>query len=274
MSLVLALAVLAAGNATAAVAKPVANMYSRPSEDADVVSQAIYGTNVGIVEQRPGWARVRTPDEYTGWMPLDSLKPGVGYPAGGAVEVGSLFAHLYREPDVTHRRPLLTVPFETRLETVGESHGRWLEVRLVDGGLAWVQTGDLVVHPEPLSIEAAIALARRFVGLPYTWGGASSFGYDCSGFTQMLCRRRGIRIPRDAGPQARWAGFVPVDKSGLQPGDLLYFGKSLEKIDHTGMYIGQGKFIHATAYLCPVVQISDLEEAHWAELLVASRRPR
>ena len=189
-------------------------------------------------------------------MPLASLKPGAAYPAAAAVEVCSLFAHLYREPDVTRHQPLLTVPFETRLEMAGEPGERWLKVRLVDGGSAWVQTGDVLLHPEPLSVEASIALARRFVGQPYTWGGTSSFGYDCSGFTQMLYRRRGIRIPRDAGPQARWTGFVPVAKSSLQPGDLLYFGPSVEKIDHTGMYIGQGEF------------------AHWAALLVACRRPR
>jgi gamma-D-glutamyl-L-lysine dipeptidyl-peptidase len=271
--LLLAMAFLAAGN-TAVVSWPVANMYSQPSEDAGVVSQAIYGSGVGILEERPGWARVRTSDDYEGWMPLEALKRGAAYPAGRAAEVDSLFAHLYSEPDVTRRKPLLTVPFETRLEMAGDPGPRWLEVRLVDGRTGWAQVGDVVIDPQPLPISAALTFAQRFLGLPYTWGGTSTFGYDCSGFTQMLLRRRGIRIPRDAGPQARWSGFTAVDKSALAPGDMLYFGKTPEKIDHTGMDLGEGRFIHATTHEHPAEQISALADPYWTGLLVACRRPR
>jgi cell wall-associated NlpC family hydrolase len=190
--------------------------------------------------------------------------------------VSSLFAHVYRDADVTRHQPLVTVPFETRLEVAAEPAGndRWLEVRLPDDRSGWVQRGDVAFDAKPLSIDETIALAKRFLGLPYTWGGTSSFGYDCSGFMQMLCRRRGILMPRDAGPQARWSGVVLVERTALRPGDLLYFGRSAEKITHTGMYIGDGRLIHATTHQHPVVQISDLAEAHWTELLVACRRPR
>ena len=112
----------------------------------------------------------------------------------------------------------------------------------------------------------------RFLGLPYTWGGTSSFGYDCSGFTQMLCRRLGARIPRDADVQAAWPGVVPVKREDLAPGDLLFFGSAADHITHTGMYIGDGKFINATTWVHPVVQICDLGDPHWAHLLVACRR--
>jgi cell wall-associated NlpC family hydrolase len=60
----------------------------------------------------------------------------------------------------------------------------------------------------------------------------------------------------------------------LRPGDLLYFGRSPEKITHTGMYIGHGQFINATTYQHPVVQISRLKEPRWTKLLVAARRLR
>jgi hypothetical protein len=279
MHLFMALAFLAAAAPQAVVLKPAANMYAQPSDDAEVVSQAIYGTTIGVTETRPGWLHVRTPDDYTGWMPAGDLRRlGSGEPpyASGrrVARVESLFANIYSESDIARRRPLITVPFETRLEVIAEPPGddRWLEVRLPDDRSGWLQRGDISFATEPLSIATAIELSRRFLGLPYTWGGASSFGYDCSGFTQMLCRRRGTTIPRDADVQAAWQGMVPVKREDLKPGDLLFFGSAADRITHTGMYIGEDKFINATTWIHPVVQICDLGDPHWTRLLVACRR--
>jgi cell wall-associated NlpC family hydrolase len=269
------MALFAAALPNAVVLSPVANMYSKPSEDADVVSQAIYGSNVGVVERQEGWARIRTADDYSGWTPLSALLPGKAYAASGRVaEVASLFAHIYREADVTAHAPLLTVPFESRLEVAVEPPGqaRWLQVRLPDGRAGWVQAGDIAFDAKPLGIPETIEFSKRFLGLPYTWGGTSSFGYDCSGFAQMLMRRRGVPIPRDAQPQADWSGMAPVERKDLQPGDLLYFGESAKKITHTGVYLGDGKFIDATTWQTPMVRIDDLNDAHWSRLLVAVGR--
>jgi gamma-D-glutamyl-L-lysine dipeptidyl-peptidase len=278
MLFVLAMALLAA-NPLAVVRKPAANMYSAATEQADVVSQAIYGSNVALLEEKGGWARVRTADDYAGWMPETSFwrlpagqKP---YAAEGRVaQVEALFANLYQEPDVTRHQPVLTVPFETRLLILAEpkDNQRWLEVRLVDGGAAWVQRGDVTFETAAVPVPAVIALSKRFLGLPYLWGGTSTFGFDCSGFVQMLCRRRGVLIPRDAQPQAEWSGFAPVERKELQPGDLLYFGKAAGGITHTGMYLGDGQFISATTHNQPVVRIDRLDDPYWSQLLVAARR--
>jgi cell wall-associated NlpC family hydrolase len=277
MQWLLAMALLAAHAQTAVVTAPVANMYKQPGADSEVVSQAICGTNVGVLEERAGWMRIRTPDDYTGWTAAAGLRPldGAAKPyasSGRVAQVSSLFAHIYRETDVTRHQPLLTVPFETRLEVLGEPGERWLQVRLPDDRAGWVQQGDVSLDARPLSIDETIALSRRFLGLPYTWGGTSSFGYDCSGFTQMLCRRRGVRLPRDADQQAAWDGVAPVERDHLQPGDLLFFGSGAGHITHTGMYIGDGKFINAATWIHPVVQICDLADPHWERLLVACRR--
>jgi len=263
----------------AVVLRPVASMYSRPTREADVVSQALYGYTVTIVEQQPGWARVRTPDDYTGWMPLEWLRllgPGERpYATQGRIaQVESLFANIYREPDVTRREPLMMLPYEVRLELTAEPQpeARWLQVRLVDGGEAWIQRGDVRLEFAPASPEELIVFARRFIGLPYLWGGTSTFGYDCSGFVQMLCRRRGVLIPRDAAPQFRWQKMAPVAADDLRPGDLLYFGSSSEKITHTGMYLGNGEFINATTYRQPAVRIDRLDDPHWQKLFVGARR--
>ena len=276
-----------AKNGVYVVVVPVANMYSHPSEKSDVVSQAIYGTNVTLLMARGEWSRIQTPDRYRGWVPsrhLRILLVGDGYATSGpTVQVQSLFANIYNEPDVTVHKPVVTVPFETRLEVAPEDtkHTKkpakkipegWLQVRLPVLENAWIQTGDVVADPKPLSIPESIELGKRFLGVPYLWGGSSSFGFDCSGFTQMLVRARGIIMPRDADKQAAWSGVMPVERKDLQAGDLLFFGSSTKEITHTAMYIGDGQFIQDTTNGHPVVQISRLDDEPWTRLLVACRR--
>ncbi len=261
------------------VVVPVANMYSAATENSDVVSQAIIGSNVVTLEVRDNWARVRTADQYSGWMAGDTLRKlgesGAYAKSGSVVQVEALFANLYGVTDVTSRKPVLTVPFETRLEVVAEGKGDdagWLQVRLPDQRTAWIQNGDVNRDPQPLTIAQSIDLAKRFLGLPYLWGGRSSYGYDCSGFTQMLVRSRGFNMPRDADLQAAWDGVVAVDRKDLRPGDLLFFGQAADKITHTGLYIGEGQFIHTTTNSHPVTQISRLDDDPWTRLLVACKR--
>jgi hypothetical protein len=261
------------------VVVPVANMYSATTEDSDVVSQAIIGSNVVTLEVRGNWARVRTADQYTGWMLGDALRKlgesGTYGRSGQVVQIEGLFANLYSETDITLHKPVVTVPFETRLEVVAEGKGNnagWLQVRLPDQRIAWIQSGDINRDPQPLTIAQSIALAKRFLGLPYLWGGRSSYGYDCSGFTQMLVRSRGITMPRDADLQAAWEGLEAVDRKDLRAGDLLFFGSGGGKITHTAMYIGGGELIHATTHDHPVVQISRLDDQPWTRILVACRR--
>ena len=269
------LALFAASVPNAVVQQPVANMYSKPSEDADVVSQAIFGANVAVMEQKDGWAHIRTADEYLGWTPLKSLVVGPAYASQGKVaEVRSLFAHIYREASVTKHAPVITVPFESKLEVIGDAmdDARWVQVRLPDDRSGWIQAGDVSLASKKMSIAETLEFSKRFLGLPYTWGGTSSYGYDCSGFSQMLGRQRGISMPRDAQPQADWSGVIAVDRKDLKPGDLLYFGSSDKKINHTGIYLGDGKFINATTWQTPMVRIDDLNDPHWTSLLVACRR--
>jgi gamma-D-glutamyl-L-lysine dipeptidyl-peptidase len=267
------------------VVVPVANMYAQPTEKSAVVSQALYASNVTLLVARGEWSRIQTSDRYRGWTPsryLRLVQVGNGYATSGpTVQVESLFANVYAEPDVTRHKPVVTIPYEVRLEVVDEpkdaaskekSHEGWLHVRLPEMREAWIQASDVVSDPKPLSIAETIELAKRFLGLPYLWGGRSSFGFDCSGFTQMLIDARGANMPRDADQQAAWNGLVAVERSDLQAGDLVYFGSSAKNITHTGMYIGEGQFIHDATNGHPVVQISRLDDEPWTRLLVACRR--
>lgn len=260
------------------VVKPVANMYHESTTNSDVVSQAIYGGNVTLVEFKKHWVKIKTADSYTGWMQLGDLRKLAGHPyaaQGPAVRVVELSANVYREPDVTAHAPVATIPWESRLEVVSEKAAegdRWIKVRLPDNSEAYVQSGDVSTDFAPLTIDQMIAVARKFLGITYTWGGTSSYGFDCSGFTQMLQRQRGVVMPRDADLQAAWTGVAEVQRKDLQPGDLLFFGENATHITHTGMYIGNGEFIHDTTHEHPMVQISKLDDKPWTEILVAARR--
>jgi gamma-D-glutamyl-L-lysine dipeptidyl-peptidase len=283
---ILILSAAAAAQMRWVVAQPVLDMYSGPSLDKDVTSQAIYGTTIQQVpatDAPDGWIQIKTPDDYPGWvqrsglLPLDTTENYAGR-GKHVVRAANRGANVYRETDVTAHAPLLRLPFETALEVVDDSKKasqRWIEVRLVDGRHAFIQRGDVEERTDKkLTIDEAIALAHKFLGVTYTWGGTSSFGYDCSGFMQMLMRKRGVLMPRDADVQAAWSGLVPVKREELKPGDLLYFGSSEKNITHTGMYIGNGEFIHDTTHDHPMVQISRLADQPWTRLLVACRRAK
>jgi gamma-D-glutamyl-L-lysine dipeptidyl-peptidase len=265
------------------VVVPVANMYSKPSDKSDVVSQAIYGSNVTLLVARGEWSRIQTADHYNGWVPSRHIRiilTGNGYATNGpTVQVASLFANVYSDPDITRHKPVITVPYETKLEVATSQKANavpegWVYIKLPGLTNAWIQVGDVISDPKPLSIPESIELAKRFIGIPYLWGGTSSFGFDCSGFTQMLMRARGMNMPRDADKQAAWSGVIAVERKDLQPGDLLFFGSARNQITHTGMYIGDGQFIHDTTNDHPVVKISKLDDEPWTRLLVACRRAK
>lgn len=93
--------------------------------------------------------------------------------------------------------------------------------------------------------EEIVAYAKQFLGKPYVYGGSSPSGFDCSGLTSYVYKHFGYSLSRTASGQA--SNGVKVDKDELQPGDLVLFkNHALTKIGHVGIYIGDGKMIHAS----------------------------
>ncbi|AGK97354.1 C40 family peptidase [Clostridium pasteurianum] len=91
--------------------------------------------------------------------------------------------------------------------------------------------------------QAVVKYAEQFIGVNYVWGGESPTGFDCSGFTKYVYGHFGVTLPHKASTQYKYGNSI--SKSNLEPGDLVFFGKTASGIYHVGIYIGGGKFIHA-----------------------------
>jgi cell wall-associated NlpC family hydrolase len=110
------------------------------------------------------------------------------------------------------------------------------------------------------------AMATRYLGIPYRWGGASpSTGFDCSGFVMFLYARVGVTLPHNAAAQYRYGR--PVARANLVPGDIVFF----DGLGHDGIYLGGGRFIHSP-HSGDVVKISSLSESWYSSRWVGARR--
>jgi len=272
--------------AQAVVVAAVENMYAAPDEGAEVVSQATLGQVVDVLQTSGAFDRVRTPDLYEGWLPRAAVSPYADGAApryaraGRVVEVTSLMAYLYRNADVETARPLTGAPLTTRLEVAADGPGEdWLAVRLPSGEMAYVQVGDVkAVDPAAPrrrgSPEEVLATARRFLGVPYLWGGMTARGLDCSGLVSRVYLANGVMLPRDADLQFDSPVLAPVERAALQPADLVFFGRGPKAITHVGLYVGDGRFVSATIHGTPSVHEDRLDDPHWAPAYQGARRPR
>ncbi|HEX8394428.1 MAG TPA: C40 family peptidase [Longimicrobium sp.] len=103
--------------------------------------------------------------------------------------------------------------------------------------------------------DSVVSMARQQLGRRYVFGGTSPRGFDCSGFTQYLMRAFDVNLPRTAAQQARVGREVPRDRSLLRPGDLLTFGRG-GRVTHVGVYVGNGRYVHASSGQGRIVESS------------------
>lgn len=111
--------------------------------------------------------------------------------------------------------------------------------------------------------------AERFIGTPYVWGGTTPQGFDCSGFTQYVYRVNGVEVPRNSYDQFAVGESVP--KQELQPGDLVFFSTYAPGPSHLGIYVGEGKFVHALNDKTGVIT-STLEEQYYHSRFIGAKR--
>jgi len=243
------------GNKTWALATlSASNIRSLPDHSSELVSQAEMGTPMKVLDVKENWYRVQTPEHYIGWMDagglalmtlqeLEQWKNAKRYLYN---DMASSVLQLPRK----HAEIVSDLVLGDLFVVEAKKCGYW-KVRLPDGRVGYVRKKNCRSfsdwsQAEP-NAQAIISVAKKMMGSPYLWGGATSKGVDCSGFMKMVYYSQGVILARDASQQARYG--EPIDFkniSNLQPCDLLFFGKSAQRITHVGMYLGNGDFIHAT----------------------------
>lgn len=118
-----------------------------------------------------------------------------------------------------------------------------------------------------------VLTAMNFLGVPYRRGGSNAEqGFDCSGFTRYVFEHSlGLVLPRRADEQAKQAGLAQVLRDELKPGDLVFFNTMRRAFSHVGIYVGDGKFIHAPRS-GGEVRIEDMRQAYWSKRFNGARR--
>jgi cell wall-associated NlpC family hydrolase len=236
-----------------------------PSDDAPLDTELLHGETVVVYDEHNGWAWLQNEtDGYVGYARADALGPLLGPLTH---RVAALRSFVFPGPDLkTPPRDLLSL--HAGIRVTGQD-GRYS--RLSNGG--WIYSAHLSAAERFEDDHAAVAL--RFLGTPYLWGGRSSIGLDCSGLVQLSLARCGRHVPRDTDMQAAGIGR-PVDFAGdesvLRRGDLVFWK------GHVGIWVDPEHFVHANATdmmvaVGPLAAIAARIEAAGAGPVTAVRRP-
>lgn len=244
----------------AVVSLSVANIRTKPAHPAEMGTQALLGTPLKVLKQEDDWYYVQTPDEYLGWtddrivvMDPDAYRLWREKPK---VVVTTEFGYT-REAADARSQPVSDVVIGSLL-AFRSAKGSYVEVEYPDGRTGFlpresVEPFDRWLREANDTPQRVVATAKRFMGVPYFWGGTSSKGMDCSGFSKTVYYLNGVLLPRDANQQATVGDPVePVgDWADVSAGDLLFFGARAregrsERITHVAISLGGKRFIHAS----------------------------
>lgn len=220
---------------------PTAPLRRHPSPDAPLDTELLHGEQVIVYETtEEGWAWGQAVlDSYVGWIPAGALGDADAAPTD---RVSALRTLIFPGPDIK-LPPLESLSFGSRIEVVRRQ-----------GDFAVSDKGGFIParHVAPLQSheEDFVAVAQRFFGTPYLWGGRSSLGIDCSGLVQIALQSAGYNCPRDSDMQAGFGSPVAFDGDidVLQRGDLVCWR------GHIGIVSGPDLLLHANAFHMAVVE--------------------
>lgn len=261
-------------------------MRLKPDYESAMETQSLMGTIVEIVDEEGYWRQVVTPEPYTAWctdLGLVEMTPEQinEYKTAPKYICTAHHSGVYAEPSLSGRRlsdlsmgNLLRVVYKAKGTKVSKK-GKFVEVMLPDGRKGWTPSADLAgfagwAAKQKVTADNIVNTAMQFEGTPYLWGGASSKGLDCSGLVRLTFFMNGHLLPRNASQQVKYGREIIMEcdhsitpdsdklykemqkrTRNLKPGDLVFFGSpetrmKKEKITHVGIYIGNGRIIHAS----------------------------
>jgi hypothetical protein len=212
-----------------------------PSERSEMLTQILYGEHFEIREQMVGWCNIKLAyDGYEGWVDCKMITP-LSDRALGKLEKSpfAVTSEIFSIIPVNDEQNLMLIAGSTLpvwrpyLKEFSINRDRFK----LKGEVFYGQIKD------PRSV--AIKQALKYFNAPYLWGGRSPFGIDCSGFTQIIYKTIGIKIPRDAAEQVKVGTALSfVDEA--EPGDLAFFDNEEGNIVHVGIMWKRNKIIHAS----------------------------
>lgn len=248
-------------NTKAIINISVANLRSNPGHSSELATQATLGTIVNVYKKEDNWYYVQTPDNYLAWVDsggielVDNLK-AQNWESDEKVIYTRTYGHAYLGPD--EDAPIVSDLTAGNLLNIVKYANEYFLVRFPDGRNAYIRRNEAEPYGEWLqnlnaTNESLVETAQELMGIPYLWGGTSTKGVDCSGFTKTIYFLNGMVIPRDASQQVHTGKSIDSTRNfeNLQKGDLLFFGRKAndstpEKVVHVGMWIGNKEFIHSS----------------------------
>ncbi|MDR1716126.1 MAG: C40 family peptidase [Prevotella sp.] len=256
----------------------VADARMGASYAAEMGTQLLLGAPVQVL-QHDDWWRIKSAEGYVAWttggsfvrMTKDDFNKWI---TAKKIIFTDDYGFGYENPDEKKQR-VSDLAFGNMLKLEADN-GRFYKVSYPDGRIAYILKSQSKPYEEwlasvRLTEESILEKALSLKGIPYTWGGTSVKGMDCSGFTKTVMLMHGIILMRDASQQVKTG--IPVDISNgyenLRPGDLMFFGKKAqdgkkERIRHVAFYKGDKEFIHASGYIR--INSLDSTKANYDEL--------
>jgi gamma-D-glutamyl-L-lysine dipeptidyl-peptidase len=247
------------GKEFAVVTISVANIRSAAKHSAELATQALLGTPLKVLKKEGSWYLVQTPDQYISWVDSGGIQlmDEKEFSEWNRLPKAVFTAYsdfVYKNTDETEIVSDLVAGNIVALEGTQNDHQK---IKIPDGRSGFVKNEHVMAFEEwnesrQLNPENLTQTAKAMMGVPYLWGGTSTKGVDCSGFTKTIYFLNGQVIPRDASQQIHEGEEVDNNKNweNLEVGDLLFFGEKAtedkkERVVHVGMWIGDNSFIHS-----------------------------
>ncbi|MDE7386232.1 MAG: C40 family peptidase [Muribaculaceae bacterium] len=230
-------------------------MRSQPGHSNELVSQAVMGTPVKLLEQDGNWYLAETPEGYRGYIianaiaPKDSVEMYNWRESKRVMYIGHYTGRIVSRDG--HGTPVSDIHAGSVLQIIPGKAKDSIDVLLPDGRSgrlarkAVTPLSDFRRHR--LDTQRLIDMARSLMGVSYLWGGTTTAGMDCSGLAKICYLNQGIILRRDAGQQAVTGTILGDDFREYRRGDLVFFKSATTgRIVHVGIYDGDGLYVHSS----------------------------